>query len=525
MPVSTAAASTLLRGRNSVVKPELNRQVALAGDPLPSGSGPLTSDSAITVCRTASALSRSLHGEVGVSAGLAALPIPLLQFRREFQQSLHTTTFSVSVVVQARRIVESLEVVQPSLLPGVVLPGDTQQLDQFVALYGDSWISGVQLGAEVQGVYTLYAQSRQEADALAQRLDAIVPLSGVAITPAFAQQLRTLTSDLTQNISARVQVKGVPQPSLSSPEELLDLVSRFGSLPIAQPELLAVVTRGYEELPQLLPLFQPVVANRRLFCGNPATPSLPGLQHRKAQLEELSNQCRWVADTCRIYGQTPDPSLQTNRHLIKDDIAAIEALAAAYDRSASTPLQPPALTALRCGSPRLTPTVRPGLALGGQGGEPFAFRDRDQAIQRRRRLRRVGLRSGRLIDQIRLTYSQEADGLIAATKPQEWTEVHGGTGGDDRGNLELGDGTLITSINANTGTGVDELEFISSGGERLQGGRPSNGGRASSWTVGPQQVLLGFQGRAETWLDALQPLIADFSDALHWEEVDENDLS
>jgi hypothetical protein len=36
-------------------------------------------------------------------------------------------------------------------------------------------------------------------------------------------------------------------------------------------------------------------------------------------------------------------------------------------------------------------------------------------------------------------------------------------------------------------------------------------------------VLLGFQGRAKTWLDALQPVIADFQDALRWEPVREEE--
>jgi hypothetical protein len=312
---SAAAATPLLRGRNSVVNPDLNLQVALAGDPLPGGSGPLTSNSAISLCRNATELTSTLQGEVGVSAGFLALPIPLMQFRREFQQSLKTTTFSVSLVVQARRIVESLEVVQPSLLPAIALPGNPQQLDQFVALYGDRWVSGIQMGAEVQGVYTLYAQSRQEADALAHRLEAIVPLSSVSITPAFSQELRTLTGKFTQNISVKIQVKGIPAPRVRTPEDLLEIVSGFGSLPITEPELLAVVTRGYEELPELLPVFHAVVANRRLFFGNPAMPSLPGLQHRKAQLEQLSNQCRWVTDTYRLYSQIPDQSLQTNHRL------------------------------------------------------------------------------------------------------------------------------------------------------------------------------------------------------------------
>ncbi|MEI6110540.1 MAG: hypothetical protein WCP63_02540 [Cyanobium sp. ELA712] len=36
---------------------------------------------------------------------------------------------------------------------------------------------------------------------------------------------------------------------------------------------------------------------------------------------------------------------------------------------------------------------------------------------------------------------------------------------------------------------MDQLEVISSDGQRLAGGRPSNSGRASSWRAGRQDVL------------------------------------
>ena len=85
----------------------------------------------------------------------------------------------------------------------------------------------------------------------------------------------------------------------------------------------------------------------------------------------------------------------------------------------------------------------------------------------------MALNAGRLIDRIRLTYRQESDRV-----------------GDDRGTLELDldNHERITTINANTGTGVDQLDVISSDGQRLIGGHPSNGGLASSWTAGPQEV-------------------------------------
>jgi hypothetical protein len=70
----------------------------------------------------------------------------------------------------------------------------------------------------------------------------------------------------------------------------------------------------------------------------------------------------------------------------------------------------------------------------------------------------------RLIDRIRLTYRQESD-LV----------------GDDRGTLELDfdNHERITTLNANTGTGVDQPDVISSDGQRIIGVCPFIGGPAS----------------------------------------------
>ena len=518
--------SLLLIGRNSILEPDRDRQRALEGEVVAMAGAPVGTTTDLQLCRTASELSRTLEGQFGLSASLG--PVPLIGLRRTFQDSLHTTSFSLSLVLQARRVLDGLEVQEPRLRTDLALPRDSTDLDEFVQLHGDSWVRGVLMGAEVQGVFTLYAQSQQEADSLAQNVQAILPVQGISLAPDFGRKLSQISSSSDLNVNVKFQVLGVPQPVLSTPEQLLEFISTFGSLPIDRPVPLALDCRGYEEIGELRELFEPVVRNRQLFLGDPAQPSRLGLLRRQQCLQQIANQCRWVEDTYRLYGQTPDPSLPTHADRIQADLASIESLTAAFARSASTPLQEPTLTGLSLGSPRLSPRLIVGNRLGGDGGRSFAFSDRFKAIARRRRLAAVALNAGRLIDQIRLTYVQEPDPLSAGSLPRQWTEAHpaGSSGGDDRGSLELDldNQEQIISLNANTGTGVDQLEFISSGGQRLSGGRPSNGGRASSWSAGPQQVLLGFQGSARTWLDALQPVIADFSDALHWEPLRREEL-
>jgi hypothetical protein len=515
--------SLVLVGRNSVLRPDRELRTALEGPIGPDASTPVGCVTEVKLCRTLRELSQTLQGQADVAAGLGPLPVPLLRYRQEFLESLHTTVFSVSLVVQARRVLEGIEAQEPHLRGDVAPPTDPSGLDRFVAQHGDCRVRSVQLGGEVQGIFTLYAQSREEAEAMVRSIGLTLPLEGLTLSPELGSQLSRIRRETSVNSSLRVRVLGLSQaPAVGSADELVALTSSFGGLTIDAPVVLSAETRGYEEIPELMTVFQPVVANRQLFCG---TGSKPGLLRRKERLLEIANQCRWVEETCRLYGQPPEPTLQNQGRQVRADIAAIDELAEAFARSAASTLQVPELPALLQGSPRLVPMIRDGHRLGGEGGEPFAFSDRSRAIQRRRRLWKVGLNAGRLIDRIRLTYRQESDPVGSDGLANEWTEAYGGGGGDDRGMLELDldNHEQITTLNANTGTGVDQLEVISSDGQRLAGGRPSNGGRASSWRAGRQEVLLGFQGRAKTWLDALQPVIADFQDALRWEPVREEE--
>ena len=81
------------------------------------------------------------------------------------------TVFSVSVVVQARRVVEALTCEDVALKSDVAIPSDGAALDGFVDRYGDSWVKAVVLGGQMQGIYTLYAQSREQAKGVATAVD------------------------------------------------------------------------------------------------------------------------------------------------------------------------------------------------------------------------------------------------------------------------------------------------------------------------------------------------------------------
>jgi hypothetical protein len=515
-PSTAIAEATLLRGRNSVVSPQESLGRALQGTSVPASSAADASRVEVTLCRSASELAATLQHGASLSLGAGPLPIPMLQARQQFFESLRTTVFSVSLVVQARRVVQALEVLDPALIATVELPANAAALDAFVARFGDSYVSSLRLGGELQGVYTFFAQTRQEARQVEQAFGGALAVSGFGLGPELQRKASEVARSTGVNSSFRVAVRGLGSPpALTTPEELEAFARGFGAMTLDRPELLALETRGYETVPELRPLFAPVAANRVLFTGDQFG---GGLLRQHQRLKEIANQCDWVESTYGLYGQEQDASLAINRRQLDRDRDAIRDRMRAYAASASSPLVAPTLNSLNTGSPRLNVQLANGELMGGGGGEAFGFAagfvERATAVQQRMRLERVGLRAGGRIDQIRLTYRYGASALGAAEQRQE---VHGQAGGSDLGEMQLGAGVGIERIEAKTGIRVDRLILTSSDGQSLGGGG-DRGNRTLLWERAANEVVLGFSGRAGSELDALQAVVAAFG-PLTWEPV------
>jgi hypothetical protein len=512
------AQSILLRGLHSLATvPQLTvgvaeRDQALSGRlvPLPTVEDPFSWTS--QVCRSASDLLQTLQWSAGLSGGLG--PIPLLKARQEFFESLQTTVFSVSVVVQARRVVAALTCEEVAVKPVVAIPSDGSSLDRFVDTYGDTWVKTVVLGGQMLGVYTLYSQSREQAREVATALDLLLSTSSISLGPSFGKKLKTIAKDANVNVSCRISISGLAQPPVITEETMAAFASSFGTVPLDNPEVLSLQTQGYEEVGELHEVFQPLARNRILLNGQGVK---PGLRRQWQRLRELVNQCNWVEGTYDVYGIPQDPSLASNRMKMVADCREIEALCTAYQTSPSTPLAVPVLEAFKTGSPKLQVQVRDGETMGGRGGQPFNYADRQNAVRRRRRLVQVGMRAGGRIDQIRLHYHQEPIG-----EPDEWIhESHGGEGGSDLGDIELGTGVGIAKLLGLSGIPngrVDKLEITSSDGQR-RGGGGKEGNKSLDWQPAANQILLGFHGRSAAELDSLTAVIATF-EPLVWEPVE-----
>jgi hypothetical protein len=398
--------------------------------------------------------------------------------------------------------------------PDLVLPRDGEALDAFVATYGDSWVQAVEIGGHMQGVYTLYAQTREQAKQVATSIELLVSTGTVSLGPSFGRQLKTLAKEANVNVSCQVSIAGLANPPKITEDTMADFASGFGAIELDKPEVLALQTRGYEAVAPLREVFAPVVQNRTLLCGHG---SQPGLLRQWQRLREIVNQCNWVEGTYAGYGVPQDPALVPNRERLWADIREIETLCQSYQQSPSTPLPLPVLEALQTGSPRLQVQLSDGSVMGGRGGDPFRYQDREHAIRRRRRLVLLGLRAGNRIDQMRLRYHQEPAG-----EADEWiNETHGGLGGSDLGEMELATGVRLTHLSAQSGIPngrVDQLLLTTSDGQRLGGGRAYTDDTELDWQSAANQVLLGFSGRSKAELDSLWAVIATFA-PLAWEPV------
>ncbi|MEA5443967.1 jacalin-like lectin [Cyanobium gracile] len=496
------ARGSLFRGRHCVTGNGEPLEAAVGGTVLPAGGG---STVGWQLCRSHQELVQSLHG--GSALGIGLGPLQLLQAKQAFRDSLKTTAFSLSLVVWARQVAAALDVGQTHLLDGFAVPGGPAELEAFVALHGDGFVAAAEVGGECHGVFTFYAQSREQARLVEREFEAGLGLGGLALTPALVETVTTVARTAAVNVGFRMQVIGSRAQPPAEAASLIPFARDFAGLPLDQPALIGVRTRGYESVPAIGAAFRAVATNRQLFSGEGPG---EGLLERRERLEGLIHQMDWVADTYRLYAVAADPSLAIRRAVATADLAALDACRSAYAAAATAPLEAPQLPSLAAGSPELNVTLGEELPMGGNGGAPFAFPGRAGAIRQRRHLVEVALRTGSRVDQIQLRYAGEGDPLEA--------EVHGGGGGGDRGRLELGQGVVIRRIEALSGTRVDRLFLTSSDGQRIGGGGEA-GDRLIDWTVPADSAVLGFSGRSGRELDGLRVVVARFG-PLIWQPLE-----
>ena len=542
-PFEARAREALGRGCSQV---GLNGTTLLAASAVECGTSAQGADSGIhwDLCQTREELEQSISHEMNLGVGLG--PLPLFQAKRAFVNQLHSTIFSLSLVVKAHQT-RRYSAIQTK--PNQPFPSTASELKRFVDLFGDAFVGECAVGGEFIGVYTLYAQSKQQAQQVRTMFQAGVGIKGVTLSPSLLSEISRISQEAKVNMSFRKHVSGLKlQSSSITRESLIREAQRFPTLPLDEPELLDIRAIGYETLPEMPQQFGAIAANRRLFSGDPRT-GAQGFINQHQSLLEVRNQIEWVEGTYDYYGLKQDPSLESAKTRLDSDLTTIQQLLESFIASPLHQLQPPHLSALEVGTPSLHLLIYdseiPGkfpanLRMGGNGGAPFGYplKDIEAAVAARVRLSSVGFHAGDRVAEFRLTY-ESSNGSIPRHDLTAEVHAHLQGGGDpdirwsvsdsqlsgqfgnqrwqDQGTLKLSPQSGgLKRIEAKTGRMVDRL-FLSTDGQRIGGGSDA-GNRSVDWSPDDNAVVLGFAGRAGRDLDALWPIVAEFL-PLQWQSI------
>ncbi len=496
--------------------------VAVAGQPIAGGLG---GETRCSVCRTASELAQAMqqrHG--GALTGLGFLP--LLGAKMAFYNSLQTTIYSLSVIVQAWRVTAAVRLSQPHLIPGVSGPRTEEELLKFVTVYGDSYLSSVDVGGECIGVFTFRSETREQAQRVEQALQVGGVINGIKLGADVHRTLESASRTSGITIDFRYKVWGCSDIPALQPDTLVPYALGFSGRSIDRPILLDLETEGYETIPEIGTSFLPVAVNRDLFTRR------DGLLRQRQRLLELLNQMDGTRDTLALYGVSlPDAGLlAASRQKALADLAALDALQNSYRAAPTLPLQMPELPSLALGTPRIRAKVNdePATRIGrmeGPKGQPFDFPfERATAVQNQVRLAGIGLEAGWRVDKLRLRYSSN----LAGESAKEVEVSHGGDRQTNLGDIGLGPGEGITGIYSEFGTNIDKLRLVTDQGVLDSFGDKGDKQHPVDWQPAPGQVVLGFKGRSDDdpsgAIYALQAVVARI-EGIDWQPIDTLDLN
>lgn len=483
-----ASPAALFQGYNSVLGSGLS--TAVTGESVTGGA---SSEVRCSVCVTTTELANSLQIDQSLSVGFG--PLGGIDQKLSFMNSLNVTTYSVSVTVYSRHVKGTRSMTDVRLKDGVKAPTTTAEVNDFVRFYGDCFLSDVVEGGEYMAVYTFYSETREEQTKVVSSLHASGVFDGITVGGSLQVALNNYLRTSTTRYSFQQKVSGIMNPTLPDPADFVSYAVKFPSIPLDAPVVIGIAATGYETVPGIGAVFQPVAENRLYFTGDSVN---GGLTAKLTRINEIDNQMTWIAETYRFYGGYTDKKLVDNQVVAKADLKAIDAQMTQFSKEATATFPPLALKSLDNGSPTLSYAVGTSPMWGGGGGGPFDDVDLTTYIHNHNRIQTVRMRTGSRVDQLSVTYN---DG----------TRTHGGGGGSERETLQLLDGQFVIRLNGRSGARVDQLHVTITDNRSTGGG--GDGGGAFDWDVPPGAFVLGFRGRSGAELDAVGVTYAHFNPA------------
>jgi hypothetical protein len=478
------APGKLFRGYDGIVRGMLN-ETAVAGDSDDRGGGRTVVN--IQVCESASKLAKAL--EIDASLSVSYLKALNVTAKMNFMKKLNATARSVSIVVYACHETGSSTASNVKLKNNVKAPTNDDEAADFVAIYGDSYVSEATQGGEYYAVYTFHTETEKQQQELKAELDAKGVISSVTVKAEAQTKLSDFLKTTTTSWTFDQEVTGLRNPSLPDQDKLIQFAIEFSKTEPTAPVITGFKVSGYEGVEGIVRRkFLKIVDNRDHFLGD------DGVLQSLSRLTGIKNQISWLKRIYRRYKYEGDKKLETFEGLVEADLGAINKQVTAYKRDPAADFATPPLPSLKQGEPVLTYAVGQTQSFGGEGAGNFNFMAVGEAFRNQVKIASIRLADGEnVVKRIEIGY---------ASDKSTWTVVQGGSDGIGRELFILEDDHFPKRFRINHGTYVDRIEVhLDDGRFTLAGG---SGGGLTEWTVPEGSVVLGFAGRAGAKLDQLK---------------------
>jgi len=477
--------------------------------------------------------------------------------------ALSLSDTSVSVVVYSNVVTSSPVYDGCTLASGLAEPITTAECLSFYQQYGDSFVSAVTEGGEYMGIFVFYSQTEQDQKAVQASLSAngVVNVDGssadlgATVSGGISQTINTTNVRCSIYQSLLGSTAPLPADNNTSPqafaEAIINFAQGFDASQVNEPVVFDFSTQGYETLFSTLSQgFQAITANRAIFTGS-VGPNLSTLQ-------SVSTHYAWINIAYTTYAFSGDNTFNANQTQLTNDINGLNQWLSpvVVNPTVFSPLpqtlNPP--QSLMNGVPVFTYSTPTQPTFGGSDGGGGAYQDinvgsatnastssssstssasgsASVSVQSQSSptvsgsstlassvntsglplplsnlpiITSITLWGGDWMYQIQIDYSSLAGA-------DQFT--HGAVGGSESSPLSLSAGEFINTISGTAGDYINKLTLVPTAGSSLTW--PTNPQSCGSfdWPLPSGCVLVGFQGRSGTYLNALEPIVIQIQPA------------
>jgi hypothetical protein len=481
------APAELFRGYDGIARGTLNESAVTGGSE--PGDGGRTAVN-IRVCESVSELAQAL--EIDASLSVSYLKALNVTAKMNFMKKVNATARSITIVVYACHETGTWTASHVKLADGIAAPANDDEAADFVAAYGDSYVSAATHGAEYYAVYTFRTETQSEQKDLTASLKAKGVYSGVTAKADVQVKLSDFLKTTSTNWTFDQEITGHKNPAPPDQDKMIEFALAFSKTEPDAPKITGVKVSGYEGVPGMgRRKFAKIVQNRDHFLGD------EGVLQSFAHLTGIQNQITWLKRVYRRYNYTGDAALLGFETQVKSDLAAINKQVTAYKSDPAADVEKPPLPSLAQGEPVLSYAVGQTPSFGGEGAGPFDFMPVGEALRNQVKIASIRLwegagGNGGMIHKLDVGY---------ASDKSRWTTSHGANG-TGRELLILEEGHFPVRFKINCGSYVDRVEIHLSDGRSTWAG--GSGGALVDWKVPDGSVVLGFAGRAGLLLDQLK---------------------